>query len=281
MKKRDRWLCASLSLVLLSLAFLPGCQQFSRAKRSLSQATKTRADKAPKDEPSHITKAQKADMQFAQSRLLESRGDVEQAVAGYSSVVKLDPQRADAFQRLAILHDKGGNFEKSAEYYRKALKADRHNAEIHSDLGYSLSIQQRWDDAERSLLKAIELDPENARAHNNLGLVLAHTGRLDESLAEFKEAGCNQADMHANLAFCLLMGGHLEDAREHFELALDADSNSKRAKLGLRQLDSLVAKLDSQQLKDDRNPIQATDYESPSSKGVVRLQSNIEPVDQE
>ena len=103
--------------------------------------------------------------------------------------LKNDPHRADANQRLAVVHDRLGRFQESAGYYAKALAAAPGDAEIFCDKGYSLYLQRRWAEADMCLRQAIALKPRLARAHNNLGLLLARDGKVDEALAEFRAAG--------------------------------------------------------------------------------------------
>src|SRR5919112_703888 len=97
-------------------------------------------------------------------------------------LVRRDAHRADAYLRLAILHDRQGQFRESAALYQQALTARPGDPDIYSDKGYSLYLQRRWVEAEMSLRQAIVLKPDPQRGHNNLGLVLAHTGRLEPGL---------------------------------------------------------------------------------------------------
>ena len=118
-----------------------------------------------------------------------SGGDLDTAMAAYHEALKNDPHRADANQRLAVVHDRMGQFKESAGYYAKALAAAPGDAEIFCDKGYSLYLQRRWAEADVCLRQAIALKPRLARAHNNLGLLLAKDGKVDEALAEFRAAG--------------------------------------------------------------------------------------------
>src|ERR1700752_2467487 len=97
-------------------------------------------------------------------------------------------------------------------------------------------------EAEAALGRAIELKPDHQRAQNNLGMVLARSGRGAEALDAFRRAGCTQADAHANLAYGLTLNGSLPDAREQYERALAADSNSTAARKGLGELAAVVPK---------------------------------------
>src|SRR5262249_41799468 len=98
-----------------------------------------------------LTAKQAADVQVALAHSLEGRGEMAQAVALYEEALQKDPNRSDAWLRLAILHDQQGQFIESATMYQKALKAQPGSAEIYCDMGYSLYLQQRWPEAEMNL----------------------------------------------------------------------------------------------------------------------------------
>lgn len=226
-----------LAVVTLGLLGAAGCQHTGAAKRPESPAP---SPVAAKPEPApKLTGRQVADVQIAQGRSLEKQGELVQAAAAYQEALKRDPDRADAYLRLAIVNDKQGKFKESQELYLKALKGMPGNADVYCDVGYSLSLQQRWAEAEMNLRQAVALEPGHRRAHNNLGLVLAHQGRADEALAEFRRAGCSEADGHANLAFVCSLEKHLGEARQHYEHALAVDASSEAARKGLKELDSL------------------------------------------
>jgi Tfp pilus assembly protein PilF len=192
-----------------------------------------------------LTAKQTADVQVALAYSLEGRGETAQAAALYEEALKKDPTRSDAWLRLAILHDQQGQFGESATMYQKALKAQPGSAEIYCDMGYSLYLQQRWSEAEMNLRQALALQPDLARAHNNLGLVLARTGQEREALAEFHKAGCDDAAARVNLAFALTLERNWPEARQQYQAALRIDSSSVAAQNGLRELDQLVARMDS------------------------------------
>ncbi|MFL5245756.1 MAG: tetratricopeptide repeat protein [Gemmataceae bacterium] len=233
---RSHWTTAGLFLVAGSVIAFTGCQSMSPASRTQAGATFSNDPVKP------LKAGQVADIQLGLGHSLEKQGDLEQAMAAYKEALRHDPKCAEAYLRLAILHDRQGQFNESEALYRGALALKPGDTEIFCDRGYSLYLQQCWAQAEMNLRQAIALQPRHNRAHNNLGLVLAHTGRIDECLAEFRKAGCTEADAQSNLAYVLALERHWNDAREHYEYALAMDANSPQAKRGLEELISLVSK---------------------------------------
>jgi Tfp pilus assembly protein PilF len=193
-------------------------------------------------ERTELNPAQMADVQVAYGRSLEKRGEQDQALARYFEAVQHDPGRADAWHRLAVLHDRQGKFTESAEMYGKALRLQPGDPDLYCDMGYSLYLQKRWAEAEMNLRQALALRPDHARARTNLGLLLARAGRADEALAEFRKAGCGEADARVNLAFALTLEGRCPEAREHYRQALAADPSSAPARKGLEKLEAVLAK---------------------------------------
>jgi Tfp pilus assembly protein PilF len=233
----------TVTVITLGLLGAAGCQHAGPAKRPEAAAAPSPSPIAAKPERApKLTGRQVADVQIAQGRSLEKQGELAQAAASYQEALKRDPDRADAYLRLAIVNDRQGKFKESQELYLKALKGMPGNADVYCDVGYSLSLQQRWAEAEMNLRQAVAVEPGHRRAHNNLGLVLAHEGRPDEALAEFRRAGCSEADGHANLAYVYSLEKHLGEARQHYEHALAVDASSEVARKGLKELDSLAAR---------------------------------------
>lgn len=262
MPRNAIWIAATtLTGVIL---FLSGCQfpSFRSAKRE-----------APEQHDRPLNDRQVADVQLSLARSLETRGEIEPALNAYRQAVEKDPRRATGYWRMAILQDRQGKVEESETLYQQALKLDPKNPDLLCDYGYSLYLKRRWAEAEERLRQAITLKAKHARAHNNLGLVLAQTERADDALAEFHKAGCDTAEAHNNLAFVMTLNHRWEEARQHYELALDANPNSKAAKAGLHDLESVVAKA-----APKASSIELVGFERPANDRPAKSKSAKKPV---
>jgi Flp pilus assembly protein TadD len=235
---RGSRLTLATEVLVLGVACLAGCQLPDRLAAPASVV------QAPEEIPSELGPRQVADLKVAVGQTLEKRGQVAEAMAAYAEAVKADPSRGDAWLRQAVLSDQQGKFAESAELYTKALALRPGDPDLYCDMGYSLYLQQRWAEAEMNLRQALALRPDHRRAHNNLGLVLAHTDRAEEAVAEFRRAGCSEADAHANLAFALALDGRWPEARAHYADALASDPSSAALKKEVERLDALVARAD-------------------------------------
>jgi Tfp pilus assembly protein PilF len=189
-----------------------------------------------------ITPAQAADVQISMGRAAEQQGNLEQATAAYRAALERDGRRADAYARLAIVHDKQGKFRESAELFGKALAMKPGDPDIFCDMGYSFYLQRRWAEAEMNFRQAIAINPDHRRAHNNLALVLVHDNRPDDALAEFGKAGNSPAQAHMNLAFALTTDQQWAKARAEYERVLAIEPASQIANARLEDLKTLLAK---------------------------------------
>jgi Tfp pilus assembly protein PilF len=221
--------CMASSLVLLA-----GCQLFDTRPAPPSLASK---ENTPK-----LNAKQVADVQIAFAQSVEDGNESPGAESAYREALKADPNRADALVRLATLRDKTGKFEESSQLYRKALALKPGNADIFCNMGYSQYLQRHWAEAEMNLKQAIAIKHDHRQAHNNLGLVLAQTDRPAEALAEFRRAGCTEADAHNNLAFGLTLQGRWDAARAEYAAAIQLDPSLNSARKALTQISAIAAK---------------------------------------
>ena len=222
---------ARLAIVLLSgLALVPsGCQPLRTLQPSWMGPEKRQ--EASTLEAVDLDKRQKVDIKVAFARSAELRGDIDGALAAYQESLAHDPNRADIYHRVALLYDRKNDPAMARQFYLEAVSRAPENAEIHCDLGYSSYAQRNWGEAEKSLRTALGLKPNLARAHNNLGLLMARTGRADEALHEFSQAGLPESQARVNLAFALLLEGQTEAASCQLDLASAQDAGSARQRI--------------------------------------------------
>jgi Flp pilus assembly protein TadD len=222
-------------------------------------------DSSSASDAARLSDRQLGDVQLSLARSLEQQGETARALDAYREVAEKNPRKSIAYWRMAVLHDRKGDVKESESLYRQALKADPKNPDIHCDFGYSLYLQRRWGEAEDHLRRVLTLKPSHRRAHNNLGLLLAQNERTEEALAEFGKSGCEQAEAHANLAFILTLNRRWDDARQQYELALEANPGLLAAKTGLDNLNAVVAKASQ---NDGPVALAKTEHAPPTQSGL-------------
>jgi tetratricopeptide (TPR) repeat protein len=103
-------------------------------------------------------------------------------------------------------------------------------------LGLVLEDQGKLDEAMAEFREALRLKPNFADPHNMLGLVLEDQGKLDEAMAEFREAlrlEPNLADPHGNLGNVWRAQGKLAEAIAEYREALRLKPNFAKPHGGL------------------------------------------------
>jgi TolB-like protein/Tfp pilus assembly protein PilF len=128
-----------------------------------------------------------------------NRADYFKAADYYQQAIKLDPDYATAYARLAIaqqwFNDWVANTDErklaGAQARANALKAIELAPQSALALG-ALGVNQAWSDfdyasAQATLKKAVALDPSNAETLHQLADVTACLGRLDEAVAMMRK----------------------------------------------------------------------------------------------
>jgi serine/threonine protein kinase/Tfp pilus assembly protein PilF len=124
-----------------------------------------------------------------------------------------------------------------AAHYRSIAVALRpKNPHIRVDLAEALFEQGKLDDAVAECREAINLDANCAGAHSNLGAALTNQGKVDEAMAECRktiELDPKRASAHTNLGLNLKRKGQLDKAAAEYRKALELDPKSATAHLNL------------------------------------------------
>ncbi len=174
-----------------------------------------------------------------------NRDDVKKAIESYEQAIKLDPNFALAYARIAEVYNQMPNypyaapmdaFPKAKAAAEKAIAIDPTLAEGHTAMGNTLtSLDRNWPAAESSFKRALELDPKSATAHYRYASeYLISVGRTKEALAEVEKAleiEPLDPNMVANLGRHYLYDGQRERAVEQSRRAYEADPSFVIARL--------------------------------------------------
>jgi tetratricopeptide (TPR) repeat protein len=109
----------------------------------------------------------------------------------------------------------------------------------HHYMGVQLARENRVDEALAEEREAIRLKPNCAQAHNDLGLLLHKKGDLDGAIAEFRDAvRCDPDLLQArnNLGARLFLSGRGDEAVETLQEALRINPDYHPARLNLARL---------------------------------------------
>ena len=116
---------------------------------------------------------------------LHRRGSLDEAIAGYREVLRLEPANADANYHLGMISCQRGRFAEGAEFARKSLASDAGQARAHVLLGRAVNALGRSDDALVSFDRAVALAPDLAQTHSHRADFLSDLGRHAEAIAGY------------------------------------------------------------------------------------------------
>ncbi|MDT7044228.1 tetratricopeptide repeat protein [Candidatus Nitronereus thalassa] len=186
-----------------------------------------------------------------------AKGDLDMAKQAFRTTLEKTPSHVGAMIGLAEIAFKEGTPDVTEKYIHDAMKVAPKNALIHQMLGRHLAQQGRLEEAENAYQQAIELEPKlmhlqlevgdfylqrsnqpqkaieayesaleldvsHAGAHFGLGSALANTGKIEQAIQKFQEAG--QLAPDNPLPFFAL--GRIHLMRKQFEDAHTAFTQS-------------------------------------------------------
>ena len=149
---------------------------------------------------------------------LHRSGQLDQAIVGYRSLLKDQPETADALHLLGLALDQKGDTGQALASLEKAIDLRPNSALFHFNFGRLLSGADRPTDAEAAYRMAVKLDPNLADAHNNLGLIAERRGDTATAITAFESAlssSPNHSAGRVNLARVLIDNGNADQAKPH------------------------------------------------------------------
>ena len=160
------------------------------------------------------------------------------ALKHFRQAIDVDPDYAlayagvaDAYYALSSNHLPANEaMPKARAAAEQALRIDDGLAEAHASLGLVKAFYEwDWAGAEGEYRRAIELNPGYASAHHWYGWYLALTGRLNEAIAEVRQASeldPLSLEINSDLGLSFFFALQYERAIEQFEKALEMDPNN-------------------------------------------------------
>jgi predicted O-linked N-acetylglucosamine transferase (SPINDLY family) len=151
-------------------------------------------------------------------------GNLKSAKAGYTGILKLDPDNAEALHLLGCVYDDMGSTDQGIKMLLRAVKANPTAPSYFYNLANMELKRGNYLDAIRHYREAVRLKPDYAYAHNNLGRALTLVGERDAAKGCFESAiRCGKVgypDPHYNLGTELKAEGEFDGAVAAFLEAL-------------------------------------------------------------
>lgn len=188
---------------------------------------------------------------FQQAIALHQGGQLDEAREIYQSILRQQPEHADAWHCLGIIAIQSGDPSRAVECICKAIAANSKHFGYYLNYGSALTALGRLDAAVDSYDHAIALRADIADAHFNRAVALQGLGQLDAACAGYDQTLALQptfSGAHRNRGIAMQELGRLDAAVASFDQAIalapdDAHAHAGRglALLHHKQLEAAVA----------------------------------------
>ena len=130
-------------------------------------------------------------------------------------------------------------FQEALAVARDGLQIDPRNSRLHLSVGRAAAALGLYDQAEAAIEAARELDPDSPEGPELLGRIHLRRGdyaAATNALAESLRLGAARRETLALAATALASDGQIDEAIEHYEAALELDTDAWHARLNLASL---------------------------------------------
>ena len=140
------------------------------------------------------------------------------ALSEFQQAVRLDPNFADAHQKLGVAYKEAGDLNRAAESLEQATRLDPFSFTSIFELGEVYRMLDRVTQAIRAYTVACELSPRSFESRFRLASCYHQTGDLDRAIQEYKSA----IKLEPRSAFAWSNLGAVYDARGEYYDAIRA-----------------------------------------------------------
>ena len=121
-------------------------------------------------------------------RYYQGQNRLEKAADAYRTALLQHAGYIDARSALATTYSQQGKYDEAIAEFSSILKMAPQLAHIYNNLGYTYFLQGNYVDAIAAFDKAIQLDPRNPRAYTNLGSAYEKIGNEGRARLAFAQA---------------------------------------------------------------------------------------------
>jgi len=133
---------------------------------------------------------------YAYGNALASLGNLDAAIAGIRTALRLYPIFADAHHRLATIYLRKDDTDKAIEHFSSELRIRPDRARAYVQIGALLQQQGKEVKAEEIYRRGLTFSPKNRPLHYSLALLLAKQKRFDEAIENIQI--CLKSDPNSN-----------------------------------------------------------------------------------
>jgi predicted Zn-dependent protease len=150
------------------------------------------------------------------------------------------PNSVDLHYSFGVLYEKTDRFDQSISAMRTVLKLDPDHADALNFIGYMYADRGiHLDEAETMIRRALELKPGSGYITDSLGWLYFKKNRLDEAIRYLKEASETQSEdatIFEHLGDAHVGAGQLREAMEAYGKAYQINPESESLKKKIERL---------------------------------------------
>ena len=158
------------------------------------------------------------------SALQEENKDSAAAEKTLKEGLQAFPENSELHYAIGVVYEKTQRFEESVREMRTVLKVDPDNADALNFIGYSYADRGiRLDEAEKMILKALKLKPGSGYIIDSLGWLRYRQNKIAEALKYLKEASTimpGDSAVVEHLGDAYLKAGQVAEALDTYRRAL-------------------------------------------------------------
>lgn len=145
--------------------------------------------------------------------LVQGERRYREGEAEYREALRLDPDNATAWFRLAILHAQTGRLDEAFEEIRRAQEIEPLTLNYGANLGMFLYLDRDYVAARKELERILALDPAFDHGHAVLGRVLLAQGDAAAAIEQFRQQKAPVPGGDGDLGRALARAGRLGEAQ--------------------------------------------------------------------
>ena len=161
-----------------------------------------------------------------------NNNDIEGAVKNFSTAVRIDPSRSDAYKTLGIAYSRLDDLDKAKENFGKVLEMEPDNKDAINGLDNIHFQLKEYDQVVELEKKTLEMNPEDKDAIANLALAYDFLGDREKARQTYEEAlkkNPGDKDLTFNLARLHFLGDEYDEAIALFNELLAGDPDDYEA----------------------------------------------------
>jgi superkiller protein 3 len=151
-------------------------------------------------------------------------GKIDQAIAEAEKALEIDPEFAQAYNKLGDFYMKKGWIQKAADSFKKSIEFNPENENSHFDLGCAQAHLGDYSSALETLKKALQLNPQHTEVYAHIGLIYLKSGQVEDAVNFLDRAAKNNSDnLMANyhLAIALKLSGRDSESVNYFNKVIE------------------------------------------------------------